>query len=60
MLIDEMVNAAMAEFKQTMADFCANEDLSELTPEAAEHMSGALQASLARAGVAGYRAFLLS
>lgn len=60
MVINEMVDAAMAEFKRTMADFCDNEDLSELTPEAAEHMSRALQASLARAGVAGYRAFLLS
>jgi hypothetical protein len=60
MSIELMVDAAMAEFKQKRIDFGAEMDLSELTPDVAEQLGVVLQASLASAGIAGYRAFLLS
>lgn len=60
MRIEQMVEAAMAEFKRKMDDFCKETDLSRLTPEVAEEIGAALQTCLADAGVAGYRAFLMS
>jgi len=60
MRFEQMVDAAVAEFKQKMGQFCGDIDASTLTPDMAEHIAGVLQASLASAGVAGYRAFLLS
>ena len=60
MRIELMVDAAMAEFKQKMAEFCADLDVGSLSPDLAEQVGVAVQASLAHAGVAGYRAFLLS
>jgi len=58
MLVDIIVEAAMAEFKQNLRRFCETAEISRLTPESAEQMSGALQQSLAQAGLAGYGAFL--
>lgn len=58
MLIDTMVEAATAEFKQMLDEFGEGVDLSVLTPELAEKMAGCLQQSLAAAGVAALRAFL--
>ena len=58
MMVDTMVEAAMSEFKQNIRAFCETVDFSSLTPEVAEGMSRGLQQALARAGVAGYRAFL--
>jgi hypothetical protein len=58
MIVDTMVEAAVSEFKQTLQTFCETVDLSRLTPEIAERVSSGLQHALARAGVAGYRAFL--
>lgn len=60
MLVDAMVEAAMAEFKQNLIGFCENLDDSALTPELAEKMCCGLQQAVASAGVAGYRAFLLA
>lgn len=60
MRIEEMVEAAMAEFKQELVKFGAGQDWSALTPERAEQMCGGLKACLAKAGVAAYRSFLLS
>jgi hypothetical protein len=55
-----MVEAAMAEFKRKLEQFCKGADFSELTPELGEQIGRELQRALAVAGVAGYRAFLLS
>lgn len=60
MLLTEIVDAAMREFKQNLTDICADVDLSELTPGLAEEMCKALRASLASAGVEGFRTFLQS
>lgn len=60
MKVEQMVDAAVLEFKQKMERFCAGMDANALTPEIAERMAAALQTCLASAGVAGYRAFLLS
>jgi hypothetical protein len=60
MKFEPMISAAMAQFKQKMTDFCAAMDLESLTADLTEQVGAALQASLASAGVAGYRAFLLS
>ena len=60
MRIEQMVDAAVAEFKQKMVQFCADIDANTLTPGIAERVAGALGAGLASAGVSGYRAFLLS
>lgn len=60
MLIDRIVVAAMAEFKQNFLRLCSEADVSELSPDLAEQMSAALQASLASAGRAGYRTYLES
>ena len=60
MIVETMVEAAMAEIKRIVMSFCEERDLSELTPEVAEQMSGVLQQALACAGQASYRAFLLA
>ena len=60
MILDTMVEAAMNEIKRNLIRFCETTDLSRLTPDVAEQVSGALQQTLAAAGQAGYRAFLLS
>lgn len=60
MLVDQMINAAVTEFKQNLGAFCEKHDLSKLTPDLAEAVSGALRTALAGAGVAGYRTFLES
>ena len=60
MLMDRMVDAAMAEFKQNFNDICADMDLSRLTPDLAEQMGTALKSSLASAGIASYHAFLMA
>jgi hypothetical protein len=60
MKVEQMVDAAVLEFKQKMERFCAGMGTDVLTPEIAERMAVALQTCLASAGVAGYRAFLLS
>lgn len=49
----------MAAFKQNLVDFCHSMDVSTLTPHSAELLGHGLQAALAQAGVAGYRAFLM-
>jgi hypothetical protein len=56
--MDAMVEAATAEIKQILAQFSDEADLSVLTPELADRVSGRLQKSLAAAGVAAYGAFL--
>lgn len=58
MLVDCMVDAAVAEFKQNLRSFCETADISGLTPESAEQVSEALQRSLSQAGLAAYRAFV--
>lgn len=60
MIVKEMVDAAVVEFKQKMEAFGENVELSHLTPKIAEEMTAVLKTSLASAGVAAYRAFLLS
>jgi len=60
MRIEEMIGAAMSEFKQKMAVFCTDLESCCLTAELAERVGVAIQTSLASAGVAAYRAFLLS
>lgn len=60
MKVDTMIEAAMAEFKQNLRGLCEGEDLSDLTPQLAEKMSARIRQSVASAGVASYRAFLLS
>ncbi len=60
MLLTEIVDAAMREFKQNLTDICADVDLSELTPGLAERMCAALKTSLASAGAEGLCTFLQS
>lgn len=60
MMVETMVGAAMAEFKQKLEHFCKGTDFSELTPELGDQIGRELQRALAFAGVAAYRAFLLS
>lgn len=60
MSMEQMVDAMVAEIKQKMAGFCAEFSAEGLTPDVAERVAGVLQECLASAGVAGYRAFLLS
>lgn len=60
MLLAEIVDAAMREFKQNLTGICADVDLSELSADLAEQMCTALKASLASAGRAGFRTFLQS
>jgi hypothetical protein len=60
MMLKDMVDAAMVEFKQLLEAFGENVELSRLTPQIAEDVAGALKTCLARAGAAAYRAFLLS
>ena len=60
MVVETMVEAAVAEIKQNLTRFCEALDLSKLTPEVAERMSVGLQQALASAGVASYRAFLVA
>jgi hypothetical protein len=60
MRFEEMVEAAMSEFKQKLLEFCAGGDWSTLTPERAEQMLSGVKASLASAGIVAYRTFLLS
>ena len=60
MFVKEIVDAVMREFKQKLIANCADVDLSELSSDLAERVCTALQSSLASAGVAGYRAYLLS
>jgi len=59
-MLDRMVEAAMAEFKQNLADFCEHRDVQELTPENAEAMCEGLKQALAQAGTAALRAYLTS
>lgn len=59
MSVDTMVEAAVAEFKQNLEQFCRGMDMSRLTPDLAERMSRGLQKAVSGAGVAAYRAFLL-
>lgn len=58
MSMPEMIEAATAEFKQNLGQFCESEDLDQLTPDLAERFCAVLKASLAKAGVAAYTAFL--
>ena len=58
MLLTEIVDACMREFKQNLTGICADVDLSELTPGLAEQMCVALKESLASAGAEGLRTFL--
>lgn len=55
-----MIDAAMTEFKQKVATLGAEMNLDTLTPDLAEQMGMVLRAALASAGIAGYRAFLMS
>jgi len=59
MLMEEMVEAMMAEIKQKVFDFSETRDLETLTPELAEGMTQAVKEGLALGG-AGLRTFLLS
>jgi len=60
MIVESMIEAATAEFKQLLTEFCQNEPMDRLTPDLAERIAEGVKWSLAAAGVAGYRAFLLS
>jgi hypothetical protein len=53
-----MVDAAMAEFKQNLSNFCEPLDCSALTPALAERVSAGLLQAFSAAGVASFRAFL--
>ncbi|MDX9975726.1 MAG: hypothetical protein RBU21_22285 [FCB group bacterium] len=59
-MVDAMVDAAMAEFKQILNRFCEKRDLSKLTPELAEQLCGGLREALAGAGLEAFRTFLQS
>jgi len=59
MLIEKIVETAMAEFNKTFRSFCANPALDRLTSESAQTVAEALSASLLTAGAAAYRAYLL-
>lgn len=59
-MLDAMVKAAMAEFKQKITAFGETHDLRSLTPNLAEQMGRSLQEALALAGQASYSAFLQS
>lgn len=59
-MLDTMIEAAMTEFKRKITKFGENHDLSDLTPDLAEHMGRFLQEALACAGQASYSAFLQS
>lgn len=60
MRIEQIIDAAVAEFKRKLSLFCKDMEVGTLTPEVAEQTAGALQVCLGSAGVAAYRAFLLS
>jgi hypothetical protein len=60
MMVQEIVDVMVIEFKQKIEAFCENLELSQLTPEVAEGVADALKTCLASAGAAAYRAFLLS
>jgi len=59
-MLELMLEAAMAEFKQKLTAFCENRDVNALTPENAEAMCKGIQESLAQAGVAALRAYLVT
>ncbi len=58
MIVESMVDAAMAEIKRNLMSFCEESELSKLTPELAEGMSRGLQEALACAGRESFRVFL--
>ena len=60
MLVETMIEAATVEFKQKFTKFCENEPMDRLTPAFAERVADGMKWSLADAGIAGYRAFLLA
>jgi hypothetical protein len=60
MLVNVMIEAATAQFKQKLEEFCEHESFEQLTAASAERMSFGLRGALARAGVAAYRNFLLA
>jgi hypothetical protein len=60
MVIKEMVESAVAEFKQKLMAIGEKRDLSTLTPELAEQVCKDVKAASARAGAVAYRAFLSS
>ena len=51
MLADTMIEAAAAEFKQMLTEFCTNEQMDQLTPALAERIAEGVKWSLAGAGV---------
>lgn len=59
-MLNAMIEAAMAEFKQRITEFGEDHDLTDLTPDLAERMGRFLQEALACAGQASYSAFLQS
>ena len=60
MVVERMIEAGIEEIKQKVRSFCENRDLKALTPELAEEISGGIKEAVSSAGVAMYRAFLLS
>jgi len=59
MIVESMIEAGIAEFKQNLRTFCENRGLETLTPALAEEMSRGIKQAISLAGVAMYRAFLL-
>lgn len=53
-----MIESMCDVIKQNMNDFCKHNEMTRLTPDVAEQMSGAISDALASCGVAGYRAFI--
>lgn len=60
MLVGMIIEAATAEFKRMFAEFCTNEPMERLTLGLAKRIGEGVKCSLAGAGVAAYREFLLS
>lgn len=60
MIVEDMIEAGIAEIKQNLRTFCENRDLEALTPELAEEISRGIKQAISLAAVAMYRSFLLS
>ena len=58
--LEEMVSAAVSEFKQKIKDFCNNREDEALTPEVAAKVSNGLHEATMSAARVGYRIFIES
>lgn len=60
MVVEQMIEVAIAQFKQNLEAFCVDRDWTRLTPDVAEAMASGIKQAVAAAGVAAYRTFVAS